>query len=174
MKTWQHSMSVTLIALLFVFCLRQSIRAEVASGATPFTAPGPAHSLDRSHFKVIRIIRDFGTNDCWALERELNRPAVPASLRPVSCDSLLSIPQFDRLSAVPGRSSIPAIHVGDKLLLTEHTSVADAQLEAIALSAGDVGDAISVRLKIGGSRLRAIATGKGRANIAGQTWETRP
>jgi hypothetical protein len=68
---------------------------------------------------------------------------------------------------------IPVIHAGDTVILTEHTSVADAELEATALSAAGVGEALTVRLKIGG-RLGAIATAPGRASILAGAWEMRP
>ena len=61
---------------------------------------------------------------------------------------------------------IPVIHAGDKLILSEHTSAIDADLEAVALTSAAIGKGLTVRLKFGSRTVSAIATAPGRASFA--------
>lgn len=55
------------------------------------------------------------------------------------------------------------IHVGDRVLVEEHTATAEAYLEAAALGTAGVGGRLDVRLKIGGKVVRVVALAPGRA-----------
>jgi hypothetical protein len=63
----------------------------------------------------------------------------------------------------------PIVRAGDQLTIEEHTRVADAYLEAIALGPASVGSVLNVRLKVGGRVVRALALGPGRAAFEPET-----
>jgi hypothetical protein len=65
------------------------------------------------------------------------------------------------------------IHTGDALLVEEHTALADAWLEALALANAVVGAEFKARLRIGGKVVRVVAVAKGRAMLAPES-ETQP
>jgi flagella basal body P-ring formation protein FlgA len=69
--------------------------------------------------------------------------------------------------------SRPVIRAGESLIVEEHTSLVDARLEAVALGSALAGSAITVRLKIGGRVVRAVALAPGRAELQPQA-EARP
>ena len=58
------------------------------------------------------------------------------------------------------------IHSSDKLILEEHTAVADARLKAVALGSAASGGEFRARLEIGGKIVAAVAVGPGRAVFA--------
>jgi hypothetical protein len=58
------------------------------------------------------------------------------------------------------------IHAGDALILEEHTAVAEARLQAVALGPAAKGAVFEARLKIGGKMVRAVAISAGRAGFA--------
>ena len=60
---------------------------------------------------------------------------------------------------------MPVIHAGDYLIVSEHTRVFDADLEATALKTAAIGDSLTVRLKFGGRTLSVVATAPGRASL---------
>ena len=61
------------------------------------------------------------------------------------------------------------IRSGDRLTVEEHTAHVDAVLEARALGAAVVGAVLEARLTIGGSRVRVVALGPGRASMQLET-----
>ncbi len=62
--------------------------------------------------------------------------------------------------------SLPVIRPGDSVILSEDSPVSHALLEAIALQSAATGQVLTVRLKLGGHLLRAIATAPGCALLA--------
>jgi hypothetical protein len=65
------------------------------------------------------------------------------------------------------------IHTADRLIVQEDTALVVARLEAVALGPALSGSSLKVRLLIGGSVVRAVALGPGRAVFAPET-EARP
>lgn len=80
----------------------------------------------------------------------------------------LSVPGLDKQA-----SFRPVVRTGDRLTVEEHTQIADAYLEAVALGPASVGSVLNVRLKIGDRVVRAVALGPGRAAFAPEL-EARP
>jgi hypothetical protein len=68
---------------------------------------------------------------------------------------------------------LPVIHAGEGVVVEEHTTTAEAYLEATALDSGAIGARISVRLKIGRKVLRAVAIAPGRALLVTAAGEQR-
>jgi hypothetical protein len=128
------------------------------------------HSKIATRYRAIRTIEDSGTHQHWLLLENLNRPGAPALLVQRACDSsrarILSEESELRSRSDIHDLSLPAIHVGDYLILSEHTRVFDAELEATALKTAAIGEGLTVRLKFGGRSLNAIATAPGRATLS--------
>jgi flagella basal body P-ring formation protein FlgA len=60
--------------------------------------------------------------------------------------------------------SVPLIHAGDRLVVSEETAVSEGRFEATALTTAAVGEMLTVRLKFGGI-LHARATASGHASL---------
>jgi hypothetical protein len=59
----------------------------------------------------------------------------------------------------------PVIHAGDPVVVEEHSAVADAVLEAVALGSAVKGGLFPVRLKVGGRVVQVRAVVPGRAEF---------
>jgi hypothetical protein len=124
-------------------------------------APGPRLS------EVVREIDDVHTGARWLLLRNSLHPERPGRL------VMAALGRDWRAGAVftglEGRGLAEvapppvAIRSGDALIVEEHTAIADAALEAVALGPAAAGSALEVRLKLGGKVLRAVAISPGRA-----------
>lgn len=130
-----------------------------------------------SQYREIRTIEDLGTHTHWRLLRDLSHPAAPAVLIPGQSDSKCASLRIEKsgLRSAPnlGRTSLPVVHAGDYLIVSEHTRNSDAELEATALKPAAIGESVTVRLKFGGHILSAIATAPGRASFSQESSEVR-
>jgi hypothetical protein len=113
--------------------------------------------------EVLSEIDDPVNGDRWLMRRNQENPAGPGRLIRIpghapDSDSRQSV-------AVPDPIDIPIIRAGDRLIVEEHTRVADSFLEARALNPAVAGAALDVRLTIGGKVLRAVAVGPGHAAL---------
>ncbi|MGA2887323.1 MAG: hypothetical protein ABSE51_04675 [Terracidiphilus sp.] len=120
--------------------------------------------------EIVREIDDPHTRDRWLLMRDSQHPGGPGRM-------VLVAARRDE----PGRASAnaaaekdearfnPIIRAGDRLIVEEHTEVADAVLEARALNPAAQGSAFDARLTIGGRVVRAVALAPGRATLQPQT-----
>jgi hypothetical protein len=122
-----------------------------------------------THYRAIRTIEDPATHQFWILLRNLGRPSAPALL----IQGSENVSREGTGWKKSGSSSVPdypnfvpaVIHAGDSLIVSERTSVLDADLEATALREAAIGNRLTVRLKLGGRTLSVIATGPGRASL---------
>ena len=113
----------------------------------------------------MREIFDQSNGIRWILHRDETGSPGPGRLVLTSfagspADSLVGEDSPSHKS--PERNStapVPIIHAGDRLIVEEHTASVDACLEAVALGSATTGAALTVRLKIGGRTVRAIAQG---------------
>jgi hypothetical protein len=134
------------------------------------------HSSIAPQYREIRTIEDRGTHQHWILLQNLNRPAAPALLlqgaQGFSCSRFRE--KSGSRSKADARSFLPpVIHAGDHLIVSEHSSELDADLEATALKSAAIGNSLTVRLKAGGGTLSVIATGPGRATFLQNGIEVR-
>jgi hypothetical protein len=132
---------------------------------------------DSPQYREIRTIEDSGTHQHWILLQNLSRPAAPALLLQGVSDFLCARPRNEkaesRSTSVFRSLSLPVIHAGDYLIVSEHTRVLDTDLEATALKPAAIGDSLTVRLKFGGQVLSVIATAPGRATLSQKRSEVR-
>lgn len=140
--------------------------------------------------EVMREIDDPHNGDRWLLFRENDNPGGPGRLvrvqvgfagRYLAAGAEVAVPspagppaQFSGgVSASPEAAipdaPLPVIRTGDHLMLEENTAVVEAHLEAVALGPAPAGSPFSVRLKIGGKVVRAVALGPGRAEFLADT-----
>jgi len=110
----------------------------------------------------VREIDDLHNGDRWLLIRDASHPGGPGLLR------LVPAARIGAGQAGAGFQTQAAIHSGDRVIVEEHTRVADSRLEAVALSPATVGSPFNLRLKMGGRIVRAVALGPGRAVFEGE------
>jgi hypothetical protein len=156
-----------------------SANAQVAGGnrssAQTLLSPNPVRVEAPVAGDVVREIDDPHTGDRWLLMRDpthLEGPGrlvrIAGVLRPVRRNTPADAQPVVAL-ATERTELMPVIHTGDRLILEENTAVVEARLEAIALGPAISGSPLNVRLTIGGSVVRAVALGPGRAAFAPET-----
>jgi hypothetical protein len=154
--------------ILFVSGLQmqaQDSQALVMVSASRTAAPAAA---------VVRVIDDPHSGEHWLLLQDESHPGGPGRL-------VLAAGRREGSSGGPASRTgetdrvavLPVIHAGDRLVVEEHTAIAEARLEAVAMGPATTGSTFAVRLKIGGRVVRARAVASGRATFAPET-ETQP
>jgi hypothetical protein len=120
--------------------------------------------------EMVREILDPHTGDRWLLMRNDAVPGGPGRLLLVAAHRNAAGGTLARTATQTEETGIhPVIRAGDRLIVEEHTAVADAALEARALTPAALGSALNVRLAIGGRVVRAVALGPGRAVFQPET-----
>jgi hypothetical protein len=138
-------------------------RAQVIVSSGGLLAEG---SSIQPQGQIYREIDDPHTGDRWLLLRNEEFPGGPGRLVRVAASGHVA-------GGAPGQSVgqpvaavtpvLPVIRSGDRVIVEEHTDVADARLEARALKPAAVGTVFEARLMIGGRVVRVVALGPGRA-----------
>ena len=105
---------------------------------------------------ILREIRDPHTGSRWMIVANKNHPGGPGQM-------FVATAATDARSTAEEETKTVIIHPGDRLVVEEHTFHSDARLEAVALSAAQVGSRFDVRLQIGRKVVRVMALGPGRA-----------
>ena len=138
--------------------------APLLRGQTPPTDSRAALAGD-----IFREIDDPSTGDRWLLLPDSKHPGGPGLLLRAGSDQAHSNPV--RLgTAKPGVAApAPVIRAGDRIVVEENTPLVASRLEAVAMGPALVGAALSVRLRMGGRVLRAVAVASGRARIQEET-----
>jgi hypothetical protein len=139
---------------------------------------------------ALRTIDDPPTGHRWLLMRDAEHPGGPGKLV-LSTEAPPSVGASGVVSGaggsmalrptlstsakalVSGGAAQPQIRSGDRLLVEEHSQVADVQLMAVALGPAMIGSVFKARLEIGGKVVSVVAVGPGRASFAAGT-ETHP
>jgi len=150
------------------------------------TALGTVGAARRPLDRVVRSVDDPHTGVRWLLVTDNRHPGGPGRMVPASEESevadsqssIADLPENSKAAFVVGTSStqtstkalasakppVPSvIRIGDRLIVEEHTAIADVRLEAVALGSATVGAAFNVRLVIGGRVTQVIAMGPGDA-----------
>jgi len=138
------------------------------------SSPGQAFVLVQSpaQVEIVREIDDPHTGDRWLLVRDPQHPGGPGRLMLVAAHRNGLRGTNPRVTAETDQARFnPVIRAGDRLIVEEHTEIADASLEARALNPAAQGSALDVRLTIGGKVVRAVALAPGRAALQPQTGE---
>ena len=169
-------MVASLVASFALHCVPQDLgegmqKVGCSSGVGVPSAP-------EARYRALRELEDPGAHQYWLLIRDRNRAAGPALLvkEPAhSACAFFTLGKMDRGPAIgqPVRS-LPVIHAGDPIILFEHTTVSDTELEATALEQAAVGDSLRVHIKFGGFTVRAIAAAPGRATLGSMAKAWRP
>jgi hypothetical protein len=163
--------SGVLMALLMV-C---SANGQTQNWANTASAAGSTPS------SMVREIKDPHSGIHWLLMRNLAHPGGPGQLVPVTETEIadaksksegamgkeekVPVSADEKTSSSPSIPTrvIPIVHPGDRLVVEEHTRVADVRLEAIAMAPAAVGSIFTARLKIGGKVVHVKALEPGRA-----------
>jgi hypothetical protein len=124
-------------------------------------------TTEQTRYRAVRIIDDQATGHRWLLVKQLDRPEAPALLLQIadapSCSKLLPAESEGRFSIAHQVFPRQIIRPGDSVILSEDSPVAEARLEAVAIQPAAAGQSLTVRLKLGGHLLRAVAIAPGRA-----------
>jgi hypothetical protein len=110
---------------------------------------------------------DGQTGAVWALVRDRAHPADLPRWLLVEAGNTMDD------AARPVRREPPVIHAGDRIVVEEHTAVADARFEAMALTSAPKGDRLRARIAIGGRIVLAQAIGAGEAEAINGNAEAR-
>jgi hypothetical protein len=124
----------------------------------------PASAASIAQGEIVREIDDPHLGNRWLLKRDPSHPGGPGLLLLVSAHRAGSAQPGQ-----PPQTTAPVIHLGDRVVVEEHTPVVDARLEAVALNPAMAGSALHVRLTVGGRTMQAVALAPGRAAFAGET-----
>ena len=131
-----------------------------------------------TRYRALREIEDPSTHQRWLLIRDRERAAGPAlfvkGLHCAPCAFFASGTINCGSSYQPPVRHVPVMHAGDRVILSEHPEVSDAELESTALEPAAPGDALRVRLRFGGFTARAIATASGHATLSPAARTRRP
>ena len=139
--------------------------------------PRPLSSGTRSagnieQSEITREIDDPSSGGHWLLVQNADHPGGPGRLFLVNRDAPSELPAILG-HYPPARALVPVIRAGDALIVEEHTKVVDARFEGIALGPARTGETFRIRVRLGGTVLRAVATGSGHAVLEPSTG-TRP
>jgi len=153
--------------LAWVIASMAAAQSPAARGAQVLVSSGGQASFEsQAQEEIVREIDDPHTGERWLLMRSAQFPGGPGRL-------VLAMPHRN----APGGASVsvagqpeeaqltPVIHIGDRLIVEEHTAVVDAVLEARALNPAAAGAQFDARLTIGGNVVRVVALGPGRAAL---------
>jgi hypothetical protein len=155
--------------------------AGVAPQARPYTnaqARPEAKAMVDGGIKGQPLIEDAASGRRWCVARDARHPEWPARLVEISkaaaCPRQSSGNLGTREGSGWGRTGQAAtVQKGDLLLVSQDNKVVHAEIDAIALSSGRVGDLINVRLRFGGKVMRVRITSTVRAILIGDTREVR-
>ena len=174
MRFLSYESAVTLRCVILALLLSREAVSQQSTAVAQESAICLNSNLSHIHtaakYRAIRVVEDRGTGRRWLLLQDLEHPSAPARLYPWSsqfpCAHLFAEGSQSRSPENTQNVSFPVIHAGDALLLSEHTRIADAELEGTALTSAALGETLTVRLKFGRRTLKAIATAPGRAAVS--------
>jgi len=159
------------------------LSVAILSGAFGQVAAGPMSSRGSSfepsaddptlaHSSIFREINDPHSGVRWLLLVDTLHPGEPGRL--VRADTVWGGLPHPEASGQKAPAPLQlVIHTGERVILEEHSQVADARLDAIALNPAAFGGVVRVRLVIGGCVVRSLAVGAGRV-VLEQEKEGRP
>ncbi len=173
-------------AMASVVCAQSpAATASRAQVLTSSGSAGAAGSQANPSGDVLREIVDPNNGYRWLLVRQNTLPGGPGRLVLMAGhrESGVQLQQAQSIgtqlraqsSSQPDLQSslsapaLPVIRSGDRLTVEEHTAHVDAVLEARALGAAAAGAVLEARLTIGGSVVRVVALGPGRASMQPET-----
>ena len=117
----------------------------------------------------LRVIEDPGSGARWVLVKDSEHPGGPGRMVLVQAKGLAGF----ALNVPEPKVAAPVIRAGDRIVVEEHTDVADAVLEAVALASAVELGPFRAHLRIGGRVVRVIAIAPGRARLPA-AGEARP
>ncbi len=138
---------------------RRSVTVSI-EGRRSWSPPG--QPIGSNATEVIREIDDPHSGERWLLLRNPAHPGGPGRL----VLARQNRQDGSRASGSAPGQYLPVVRAGDRIVIEEHTAVADARLEAVALNPAAAGAPLNVRLTLGGKVVRATAVGPGQAVFA--------
>lgn len=117
---------------------------------------------------VYREINDPSTGSRWLLMIDSSHPGGPGRWLRAEGQPEVRLPGEQRSTRslnkhIAAPIAVPVIHAGDRVIVEEHSDVAEARLEGVALGPAAVDAAFKARLVIGGKVVGVVATASGHA-----------
>jgi hypothetical protein len=157
---------IGLLTSATLFSVAQTHPGSGPASIMVVSAPDSARAAD----EIVREIDDPTTGDRWLLERDSQHPGGPGRMVLAAQGKALPPPARASIEDAGKRfetnTPVALIRSGDRLIVEEHTRLVDAVLEAIALVPAREGEALRVRLSIGGRVMNAVAIAPGRALLS--------
>jgi hypothetical protein len=157
------NLAIALVGSLGIAVAARGVHAQKPASQVMLSSGGLNSEAGPGQAEVVSEIDDPANGDRWLLRRNEQNPAGPGQFTRIPGHALTA--EGRRQAAAPEARETPMIRPGDRLVVEEHTRVADSFLEARALNPAAAGAALDVRLTIGGKVLRAVALGPGRAAL---------
>jgi hypothetical protein len=165
-----YSVFVVLLAVPVRYAIGQEFsKLGIAAPGLDLPASTSVLPSEFSAGEILREIDDPHTGDRWLLLRDQSHPAAPGRLVRVTARSKCEKRNIEESGRCAAQSPIiqkarpcPILRAGDRLIAVESSAVLDGQLEAVALGPATAGSPLYVRLKFGGTVVRAIAQAPGR------------
>ena len=155
------------------FALLMFAMAVQAIGQSRIPSQASAPNLDLGiqnmavQNSVFREIVDAGSGVRWVVLRDASHPEGPGHLLPAKPVGEVLTPghSLEKHISVPAVVA-PCIHVGDRIVVEEHTAMAEVHLDAVAMEPAVPGSICRVRLKVAGKVALAVVVAPGKAELA--------
>jgi hypothetical protein len=154
-------------ALLVFVAGSRGIAQTTIPSQTGFVNTAPRILYMPGKRSIFREIVDPHSREHWVLLHDVVHPEGPGRLVPTKPEGeVRAFGSGGETSKETPAVLAPCIHVGDKVVVEEHTVAAEGYLEAVAMEPAATGSPLHVRLKIGGKVVRAVALAPGKAELA--------
>ena len=168
----RHSIEIFAVAglALILVCTPACEALEKMSSDELERCGGLSSTASGDAYRTVRTFLDPGTGRYWLLAQRIGSPQ-PAVMRELALDSRCeSMSRQNRPTAkAASPSQGPAVvRAGESVLLSEETNTSSTYLEAVALSAAAKGEMLTVRLRLSGLLVRAVAVEGGRVSFLAQ------
>lgn len=133
---------------------------------------GPAHPEAAWWTQgALRVIHDPSTGARWLVVRDPQHPGGPGRLVRAKDESQDPGASGVRMAGGQGREPVTApprlvVRGGESLAVEDKSPMVETHLEAVALGPAALGETLLARLRPGGSVVRVVALGAGRARLA--------
>lgn len=163
--TGLHALCVCAMSLGALVGGAQGLKPADAGPRVLLSSGSVSGAASNADSEIVREIDDPQLGVRWLLMHDRKNAGGPGLLVPATSRSKFSGTSTVLQAAYPDHQA-PILRGGDRVVVEEHTRIADACLEGVALGPARAGATLAVRLRTGGAIVSAVALGPGRAELA--------